>query len=152
MESDEIRAPASGRLRTVHLSLENATTTGVDVLGRHNGTKAGRRVYLTPNGVKKSLRVLQQEREMTFDESPERIWLQLHGDAEPEYPVSSSEEITWCWERIFEQDVEYVRADIAERMVTDAREICARICENRARDRAVKEWNTRHTPERYQND
>jgi hypothetical protein len=57
---------------------------------------------------------------MTFDEPPERIWLQLHGDSEPEYPVTCDESVTWCWESIFPQDIEYVRADIAEQMAEDA--------------------------------
>lgn len=62
---------------------------------------------------------------MKFDAPPERIWLQLHGDCEPEYPVECDESVTWCWESIFPSDTEYVRADIAEQMVKDAREKCA---------------------------
>ena len=52
------------------------------------------------------------------DEAPKRIWLQLHGDEPPEAwngPVDfRSGEVTWCWEPIFEYDIEYVRADLAD--------------------------------------
>lgn len=63
------------------------------------------------------------------DEPPERIFLQLHGYCEPEYPITIDESVTWCWEQIFPQDIEYVRSDVAEKMVRKAREDCARICE-----------------------
>jgi len=54
---------------------------------------------------------------MRDDGAPDRIWLQLHGDAEPPFdPVdvrAISSEVTWCWEPIFVHDVKYVRADLA---------------------------------------
>ena len=48
---------------------------------------------------------------------PERIYLQLHGDADPaDYPgqIPPLDEATWCASGIFEHDIEYVRADIFE--------------------------------------
>jgi hypothetical protein len=44
---------------------------------------------------------------------PVRIFLQWHGDAEPgDYidPPDASD-VTWCADRIFRHDVEYIRAD-----------------------------------------
>lgn len=49
---------------------------------------------------------------------PDEIWLQIHGDANPaDYPDGPlpdlrGDDVTWCWEPIFEHDVKYVRADI----------------------------------------
>jgi hypothetical protein len=47
--------------------------------------------------------------------APDRIWLQLHGDGDPEDGPTdcASGEVSWCWEQIFEQDIEYIRADLA---------------------------------------
>lgn len=49
---------------------------------------------------------------------PDRIWLQYHGDADPadypDGPEPSPDEVTWCWEPIWEHDIEYVRADHIE--------------------------------------
>lgn len=70
---------------------------------------------------------------MKFNAPPERIWLQLHGDCEPEYPVECGEETTWCWESIFSQDIEYVLADLANQMVKAERERCAKIVEEKVR-------------------
>jgi hypothetical protein len=56
---------------------------------------------------------------MKFDKPPERIWLQLHGDCETEYPVECGEETTWFWESIFPQDIEYIRADLVREMVRE---------------------------------
>ena len=51
-------------------------------------------------------------------EIPDRIWLQVHGDAPPDQwdePVDIwAGDVTWCWECIFDGDVEYVRADTAD--------------------------------------
>jgi len=48
-------------------------------------------------------------------QGPAELWLQLHGDChESEFtqPVDyTSEDVTWCWHRIHESDVRYVRAD-----------------------------------------
>lgn len=49
---------------------------------------------------------------------PDEIWMQIHGDANPaDYPDGPlpdlrGDDVTWCWEPIFEHDVKYVRADI----------------------------------------
>lgn len=46
---------------------------------------------------------------------PDRIWLQWHGDADPEYEMGevSEGDVSWCRDKIFQYDVEYVRADLA---------------------------------------
>ena len=45
-------------------------------------------------------------------EVPEFIWLQLYGESSPEDgppPNPRQEEITWCWEPMFEHDIKYRR-------------------------------------------
>ena len=43
------------------------------------------------------------------DGAPAEIWLQLHGDGEPDgNPVDYRDEVSWCWEKIHEHDVRYV--------------------------------------------
>ena len=46
---------------------------------------------------------------------PDRIWLQYHGDDDPaDYPNDpppAGDEVSWCWEPIFEHDIEYIRLD-----------------------------------------
>lgn len=49
--------------------------------------------------------------------APDVIWLQLHGDADPEIEGPAdyqSPGVTWCWEQIYNQDVQYIRADIVQ--------------------------------------
>ncbi len=47
--------------------------------------------------------------------APERIWLQLNGEENPDdYDdpyVDCSMDISWCWEKIYDHDVMYIRAD-----------------------------------------
>ena len=44
--------------------------------------------------------------------APERIWLQWHGDGDPDDPGEVYiGEVTWQDERIFDHDIEYVRRD-----------------------------------------
>lgn len=48
---------------------------------------------------------------------PDVIWLQCHGDDDPAYSPNdlvdvTSDDVTWCWEKIFENDVKYIRADL----------------------------------------
>lgn len=47
-------------------------------------------------------------------EPHERLWLQWEGDG--------AGEVTWCQDAINEDDIEYVRADIAETELTATRE------------------------------
>jgi len=48
-------------------------------------------------------------------QGPTELWLQLHGDCgehELDKPVDyTSDDITWCWHKIHDSDVRYVRAD-----------------------------------------
>jgi hypothetical protein len=50
-------------------------------------------------------------------QGPAELWLQLHGDcsdAELDEPVDyTSGDVTWCWHRINDSDVRYVRADVS---------------------------------------
>ena len=46
---------------------------------------------------------------------PERIYLQVGGETEAEMP-SDLDGVTWCSDRVFPQDVEFVRADEYEAM------------------------------------
>ena len=48
---------------------------------------------------------------MTRDEAPERIYLQL-GDPDEE---------TWCQDKVNDDDTEYIRADIVERLNLELR-------------------------------
>ncbi len=47
---------------------------------------------------------------------PPRIWLQWHGDGDPSNgdPVPTAE-VTWNAEKVWRGDVEYVRADLADK-------------------------------------
>ena len=55
--------------------------------------------------------------------TPEQIWLQWYGDADPDLEVGevSVEDVTWEREQIFKHDVAYVRQDIADERVREAR-------------------------------
>lgn len=48
--------------------------------------------------------------------APERIWLQWHGDADPEIEDGevSEGDVSWCRDKIFTHDIEYIRADLAD--------------------------------------
>lgn len=50
--------------------------------------------------------------ESSLDIPPEKIWLQWHGDADGSEsgPVAESE-VTWCRDKVFDRDVEYVRVN-----------------------------------------
>lgn len=57
--------------------------------------------------------------------APERIFLQWHGDAnrwEREDADFSPDhaDVTWCADKVFEHDIEYIRADAAEARVNKA--------------------------------
>jgi hypothetical protein len=44
--------------------------------------------------------------------APLSLWLQWHGDGSPDDDGHVAEsDVTWCREKVFEHDVEYVRAD-----------------------------------------
>lgn len=51
---------------------------------------------------------------------PARIWLQWHGDQKPEDCDGEPSEVTWCQDRMFVADVQYVRADKVSRLVNVA--------------------------------
>lgn len=47
-----------------------------------------------------------------MNQPPQSIFLQWHGDGDPKdgSPVIESE-VTWCRERVFAGDIEYIRAE-----------------------------------------
>jgi len=52
-----------------------------------------------------------------MSDAPKRIWLQWDGSAdEDEVGEPYPPEVTWCQDRVFDRDVEYVRADEIERL------------------------------------
>jgi hypothetical protein len=40
---------------------------------------------------------------------PKRIWLQFYGEGTPMRPALEVDGVTWCVDKIFPSDVEYVR-------------------------------------------
>lgn len=63
--------------------------------------------------------------------APERIYLQDEGVALPDY-----DGVTWCVDRINDNDTEYVRKDIHERQLTETRRLLVE-----ARDCIELSWN-----------
>lgn len=65
-------------------------------------------------------------------QGPTELWLQLHGDcseADLSEPVDyTGGDVTWCWHKINDSDVRYVRADIAGVEACQFPERCERIC------------------------
>lgn len=48
-------------------------------------------------------------------QAPERVWLQYFGDAEPEHDARiSHSDVSWCAEKVFDHDIEYIRLDLAQ--------------------------------------
>ena len=54
--------------------------------------------------------------------APVSLWLQWDGDGEPDQGKVSIGDVTWCSEKVFARDVEYIRADtilpLMERLAT----------------------------------
>ncbi len=44
---------------------------------------------------------------MIFDKPPTKVYLQYHGDSEPMEGEVDSDDVTWCWHRIFDSDIAY---------------------------------------------
>jgi hypothetical protein len=68
------------------------------------------------------------------EQVPERIYLQWHGDAPEEDDLDSyNEDVTWAENKVFERDVQFIRADVAEdekkAAVAREREACAQIAQ-----------------------
>lgn len=60
----------------------------------------------------KSIKSQKQEEGMKTPNPPDHIYLQWNGDADPDEPGAPYEpEVTWSRERIFDGDIEYIRAD-----------------------------------------
>ena len=52
---------------------------------------------------------------------PDNIWLQFHGDGEPEDTPVSSDDVTWCQDKIYDHDIHYIKADALRRTADNAR-------------------------------
>lgn len=50
---------------------------------------------------------------MILKKPPEVIWLQYHGDSEPEDGPVAMADVTWASEKIFDSDIQYIRSDVA---------------------------------------
>jgi hypothetical protein len=47
---------------------------------------------------------------------PKTLWLQWHGDAEPDDTGDvAQDQVTWNYEKVFNDDIEYVHADVIRR-------------------------------------
>lgn len=56
---------------------------------------------------------MDQKEIKRISHAPERIWLQI-GDDELDNDtegVDFHHDVSWCWEKIFDSDIEYVRID-----------------------------------------
>ena len=55
--------------------------------------------------------------------TPETIYLQWYGDVDPELvdhePDVDPSGASWCWEQIFPADIEYVRKDAVDAVLSD---------------------------------
>jgi hypothetical protein len=51
--------------------------------------------------------------EAAESQPPDRIWLQWYGNADPEFETGeiNVDDVSWCLDKIFEHDIEYVRAN-----------------------------------------
>lgn len=79
---------------------------------------------------------------------PERIWLQHSEDGYPvpHYKVET-DEITWCEDKQYDSDVEYVRADLLSQQVeaaNAARPVVREIDAERQRQVSAEGWTTEH--------
>ena len=62
--------------------------------------------------------------ETMMDKIPERIWLQVYGDEDPELGLPPDDwETTWCEDKINDSDVEYVLASKFEELEAKFAEI-----------------------------
>jgi hypothetical protein len=80
---------------------------------------------------------------------PERIWLQWYGDSSDEDELCPNyEAVTWAEDKIFNRDIRFVRADVAEAekkaAVAREREACAQIAQ-RVADKYMKEYRASRT-------
>lgn len=64
--------------------------------------------------------------------APDRIYLQWHGDADPaDYPNGpdpSLDDVTWCADKIYEHDIEYVPANEVTRLRDELAELHPLLC------------------------
>jgi hypothetical protein len=76
---------------------------------------------------------------------PERIWLQWHGDSSDEDELCPNyESVTWAEDKVFDRDIQFIRADVAAAAVAREREACAQIAQ-RVADKYMKEYRASRT-------
>lgn len=65
--------------------------------------------------------------------APDEVWLQLYGEDDPgldDRPVDVvASEVTWCWHRIFDSDVKYVREDLVDGLREEVRTLRRSLCD-----------------------
>lgn len=72
--------------------------------------------------------------------APDIIWLQWHGDGRPDdHGEVDNRDVTWCQDKIYEHDIEYVRCSWRER---------AEAIESAARN-LIKQKGRHNTQEAY---
>lgn len=56
-------------------------------------------------------------------DAPEKIYLQWHGDGDPEFETGevSEGDVTWCRDKIFKHDIPYILQSTADERVREAR-------------------------------
>jgi hypothetical protein len=54
-----------------------------------------------------------------MSEIPDYIYLQWYGDGEPDGSIPIHDEVTWCVDRIFTQDIQYVKAELSVLKIKD---------------------------------
>jgi hypothetical protein len=80
------------------------------------------------------IRIEASKRKMTMPNIPEKVWLQWYGDSSDEGELCPNyEAVTWAEDKIFNRDIRFVRADVAEAekksAVAREREACAQIAQ-----------------------
>jgi hypothetical protein len=54
---------------------------------------------------------------MMIDKPPEKIYLQFYGDGSPDdIGEVSDEDVTWCTDKQFAQDIEYIQCSTLDRL------------------------------------
>jgi hypothetical protein len=84
-----------------------------------------------------------------MNQPPRTIYLQWHGDSDPDDPAPVCEtEVTWCSDKCFGSDVEYVRADVRTQALDHAAELLFEIMRDdvNAQDEAEK-WLRAYAPD-----
>ena|SRR5690554_5950579 len=78
---------------------------------------------------------------MTAKEFPKKIWLQKEDDEHPECSTYYGEGMTWCEDKINNEDVEYIRADLVnQKALHIAEQACEIEADPERRYESEREW------------